>query len=89
MFCEETLFRIGGDELLMMCQCITEEDLTEKIELLQKKLKEKSVVLAIGMEYTPLLSDQSVEDLIKVAEKRMYENKSLYYKRNGLDRRVH
>ncbi len=89
VFCEETLFRIGGDELLMMCQCITEEDLTEKIKLLQKKLKEKSVVLAIGMEYTPLLSDQSVEDLIKVAEKRMYENKSLYYKRNGLDRRVH
>lgn len=89
VFCEESLFRIGGDELLMMYQCITEEDLKEKIELLQKKLKEKSVVLAIGMEYTPLLSDQSVEDLIKVAEKRMYENKSLYYKQNGLDRRVH
>ncbi len=88
VFCEECLFRIGGDELLMMSQNITEEDLKIKIQLLQDKLKERSVVLAIGMEYAPLLAENSVEELIKTAEKRMYEDKSLYYKNSGLDRRV-
>lgn len=87
IFPKESLFRIGGDELLMLCQNISREELENKIQSFKKLLEKNSVVLAIGMEYTPLLSTSSVEQLMKEAEKKMYEDKSLYYRQKGLDRR--
>ena len=89
VFPKDKLFRIGGDELLVICPETNEEILKEKTVLLQEKLKEKSVILAIGMEYRDNLYDSKIEDVIKIAEKYMYEDKSLYYKTKGLDRRLH
>ena len=65
------------------------KELQEKIVILKDLLEKKSITLAIGMEYTPLLSNTSVEQLMRTAEQRMYEDKSLYYKQKGLDRRNH
>ncbi len=88
VFSKESLFRIGGDELLMLCQDISENELKEKIRILKELLEKKSIVLAMGMEYTPLLSHTCIEQLMKIAEQKMYEDKSLYYKQKGLDRRI-
>lgn len=86
-FPKEKLFRIGGDELLVLCPGIAKDVLTEKTELLREKLKEKSVVLAIGSEYRDDLYHCKIAEVIKIAEQYMYEDKSRYYKENGLERR--
>ena len=81
------LFRIGGDELLVLCPDTTEKQLREKTAQLREDLKAKSVVLAIGTAFRPELSGRGVDELIKTAEKQMYEDKSRYYREHGLDRR--
>lgn len=87
VFNGERLFRIGGDELLVMCSGITKTMLQEKTEIVREMLEEKSIVLAIGMDFCSDMSERTVDGLIKTAEKLMYEEKSLYYKKKGLDRR--
>lgn len=87
-FPKEKLFRIGGDEFLVICPGITEITMDEKTSLLKNKLKENSVTLAIGIEYRPNLYDCKVEEVIKLAEKYMYEDKDLYYRQQGIDRRL-
>ncbi len=86
VFDEEYLFRIGGDELLVLCPDITKSELQEKVARLRHELNAKSVVLAIGMEFRPNLSGCEVHHIINTAEKLMYEDKSRYYQENGFDR---
>ena len=41
------------------------------------------------MEIYPKLKELTVDDIIKLADQRMYKNKSLFYTSNGIDRRAH
>ncbi|MBQ3105417.1 MAG: diguanylate cyclase [Lachnospiraceae bacterium] len=81
------LFRIGGDELLVLRQRTTEEELKERTDRLREELEAKKVVLAVGTAFCTELSGCGADEVIKTAEKRMYEDKSRYYRENGLDRR--
>lgn len=80
------IFRIGGDELLVLCRKLSENDLNERIYDLMNSLYENSVVLAIGTAYEKELVS-TVDSLVMKAEKTMYENKSNYYRRTGIERR--
>lgn len=80
------IFRMGGDELLVLCPGIAAEDLEERIAKLHTLMEERSVNMAIGS----LWSAQAVTDLdafLREAEKQMYENKAEYYRKHGIDRR--
>lgn len=79
-------FRIGGDELLVLCPEIEEEELKEKIKALRKDIQENSVTMAIG----GVWQKEGVKDIDRLlveSEKLMYADKSLYYKTMGIDRR--
>lgn len=80
------LFRVGGDEFLVLCEEIEEETLYEKVELLKKDTSEHSVVMAVGAIWEKN-SDTNMERMIVEAEKRMYQDKAEYYKKSGIDRR--
>lgn len=85
-FGEYGLFRIGGDELLAICVDIDADTLQNGVECLRKKAVENSVNLAIGS----VLEDKFQDNLQKImskAEKLMYQEKSEYYRANGIDRR--
>ena len=80
------IFRMGGDELLVLCPGIAAEDLEERIAKLHTLMEGCSVNMAIGS----LWSAQAVTDLdafLREAEKQMYENKAEYYRKHGIDRR--
>lgn len=79
------LFRIGGDELLAICPEIEENEFNSRLELLKSELKEKSVIMAVGAILKEFRSD--IDDIIREAEALMYEDKALYYKTVGVDRR--
>lgn len=80
------VFRIGGDELLVLCTQISRETLEERMKQLKILTKERSVNIAVGV----IWQDRASEDfdkLLQEAEKRMYVDKAEYYEKNGLDRR--
>ncbi|MBD5444507.1 MAG: diguanylate cyclase [Lachnospiraceae bacterium] len=80
------LFRIGGDELLAICPGIEESEFQERVARLKKIMPEFSVNIAVGAEWK---SDTTVgiNVVMATAEKRMYEDKSAYYRTSGIDRR--
>lgn len=80
------LFRIGGDELLAICENIGENVFMQSVAQMKKDLQEKSVHMAIGSIWRKD-SFSGVDKLIGEAEKRMYKDKAAYYKKYGVDRR--
>lgn len=80
------MFRIGGDELLILCRGIEEKDLEERTAALQEYLKESAVVMAVGKVWAEN-SREGINQMINRAEKLMYEDKAAYYRQSGIDRR--
>lgn len=80
------LFRIGGDELLVLCPKIGEDELKEKVQAVKKEIEEHAVAMAIGSVWKKDGSE-NVERLITESEKLMYQDKAAYYKKMGIDRR--
>ncbi len=88
-FREYGLFRVGGDELLALCRNIPESELDERVEQLRNMLgaqTENAVVMAVGAAWGKG-GDKSIQSLMQSAERLMYEEKSEYYRRSGIDRR--
>lgn len=80
------LFRIGGDELLVICENIDEDTLHSCIELLRQKAMDNSVNLAIGAVWEQNYKN-NMQKCISEAEERMYKDKNEYYRLAGIDRR--
>lgn len=85
-FAEYGLFRIGGDELLVLCSGISQAEFEERITLLKQTMKTHTVNMAIGTGWTQN-GAMEINDILAASEKRMYEDKSLYYRTNGIERR--
>lgn len=85
------VFRTGGDEF----QTIIFSD--EPVAVLDDRLKENyarwrgklvdSVHVSTGYALAKEMPDKGIMDLVKVADKRMYQAKSEYYRTSGHDRR--
>ncbi len=80
------LFRIGGDEFLVLCPGIGEEELKEKTETLKKGLEKASITMAVGAVWQKE-GKKNIDKLLSESEKLMYKDKSNYYKTAGIDRR--
>lgn len=86
VFGEYGMFRIGGDELLILCPGIEQGKFTESAANLKQVAHEHSVILAVGAAWHEKKED-SIDYLLSEAERLMYEDKSQYYKNAGIDRR--
>ena len=86
------VYRIGGDEFVVMIQC-GEEKLEERKNTLTRsmvKWKGKYVPqLTMSLGYAPLREspDKSIGELAKLADERMYDAKRNFYISTGQDRR--
>lgn len=87
-----TCYRIGGDEFVAMIS-VSEERLTGIIADLEAREAQwvgengERLSLSIGFSEQREFSYMDVVQLAKVADQRMYADKSNYYKRKGFDRR--
>lgn len=72
------LFRIGGDEFLVICNGITEAQLLELKAQVKMELKKHSVVMAIGSVWRPD-SKGDMDKLLAIADEQMYIDKNEYY----------
>ena len=78
-FPTSTIYRMGGDEFLALCDCETESEFEIQIEVLRRRLAENNCNLSIGSVW---IRDDSRDfaELLKIADQRMYQAKEAFYK---------
>lgn len=86
LFPINTLFRIGGDELLAVLKDVSETEVLEKTAALKAELAASSVAMAVGSSFGTADKD-GFGKILREAEMQMYEDKTAYYKRVGRERR--
>lgn len=85
-FGEEDTYRIGGDEFAAFAIDEDMEDIKQKVREFSGILEEEGYHASIGAaeRKKPVIS---MDELVKAAEKIMYEEKTRYYQQNQIDRR--
>ncbi len=86
VFAQSGLFRIGGDEMVVLCCGIDEEELYRKVEELKMELAANDVTMAVGAAVNTLEA-VGEDHLLTEPERRMYQDKAEYYHNTGLERR--
>ncbi|MFQ6994132.1 GGDEF domain-containing protein [Bilophila wadsworthia] len=78
----DDLFRIGGDEFVFLCPNIPERVFYAKIAALQREAnKAYPESLSLGQVWAE--GDMLIMDMVRQADKRMYQEKAEYHARRG------
>ena len=78
-FADNDIYRMGGDEFVILCPNITEDILesqTAKLRILMDKTENISFAIGTGV----FGGEYDIEHSMKVADERMYEDKKEYYR---------
>ena len=79
VFTEDEIFRVGGDEFVVILRNVSEDQVKGYIEKLRNKAKKNDVSFAVG--YSMTTKSKDIEKLLKEADKNMYEDKRKFYQR--------
>lgn len=79
------IFRIGGDEFVVIAKGVSEQDMESIKALLQMDMVRNNAPMAIGCEWNDRY-DNNIDHLLHNADSKMYEDKRAYYKRTGFFR---
>lgn len=78
-------YRMGGDEFMILFLKNSGGAVDATLEKIRLDLKEKNVSVSMGCALRE--GGESVEELCKISDQRMYENKAIYYNRPDNNRR--
>jgi PleD family two-component response regulator len=80
VFPDDEVFRLSGDEFIVFTIGKTRENFYKDIEMLKKLNEEKAFTYAsLGCVWTE--STDNLEDLLKIAEEEMYQEKKSVYEK--------
>ncbi|MBR0294917.1 MAG: GGDEF domain-containing protein [Bacilli bacterium] len=79
-------YRLGGDEFILLAINSSDAQLNEVIEKFKTKINETKYHCSISYAFRDNRS-LDVEELLKEAEKKMYEDKAEFYKNSSIERR--
>lgn len=77
-FDKKDIFRIGGDEFVVICSPITLEEFKQRILSIKNDMKHSNAKIALGQIWKQVC-DEKIENLIVQADQLMYEEKRRYY----------
>ena len=77
VFFGHKVYRMGGDEFLVFCEGVTQEEVKKNIEYFEEQLKPRNYHVALGISYRT--RNINTEEMVREAEVRMYESKAEYY----------
>lgn len=74
----EAVFRIDGDEFVILCQNVTKAEFRENVRAFISDVEEQNrFVISVGYKWSE--NGKSIENLIDASDRMMYENKKGYY----------
>ncbi len=82
----QTVYRIGGDEFVIICYKTKKEDLDDLLTRINNNLSSTTYSCSIGYCFDNS-DDKNIDDMIKISDDMMYQDKANYYEKNGLKRR--
>ena len=83
---KESVYRVGGDEFIIVCRKTDEEELNRLINQIKKNVSETKYTCSIG--YCVVNGDKKhLDEYLKESDKMMYENKANFYSQASQDRR--
>ncbi len=71
------LYRVGGDEFVVICLDVEEAEFGEIIQQLKNNLNRKEYRAAVGSAWTH--SCRNLKEIIRIADQKMYEDKKQFY----------
>ncbi len=84
---KQFIYRIGGDEFIIVCRKTSEDELMTMIENIKDNVAETKYACSIGYCYAPNNS-KPLEQMVKESDEMMYADKAAYYSANGNNRRT-
>lgn len=85
-FADADIYRIGGDEFVIICQGIAKDRFQSQLRDLKSQFqKETECQAAIGSQWIARL--ENINQLIASADAKMYEDKKAFYRKNPASRR--
>ena len=82
----QAVYRIGGDEFVILCRQMTQEEVTGLIRRIRERVAETKYSCSVG--YSCRKSrDTSVSDMLRESDADMYADKAKYYSDARMDRR--
>ena len=79
VFGNKDIFRVGGDEFVVILRNIQEKQIIRYLEVLQQKAQENRVSFAVG--YAMTNTSKEIEKILKEADMNMYNDKRKFYKK--------
>ena len=79
VFTDSDIFRVGGDEFVVILKDVEDKQINDYIVKLHKKAKKNDVSFAVG--YAVTNKNSEIEKILKEADTNMYEDKRKFYRR--------
>lgn len=86
-FHSDMIYRLGGDEFIVIDQECRKEEFDKKKEILSKEFKMYDCSVSVGYQYVD--NGKNIQEGIKQADEYMYENKKQFYRSNLVIRYRH
>lgn len=86
LFGRNSTYRIGGDEFVALCTGLTLQEVKARVDELEQAVEDKNYHVSVG--YAWQKADIKIEDLVREAEKNMYEKKHKFYEGEGNRRKT-
>ena len=75
---KQAVYRIGGDEFIIICRRTTEEELIKLMDDLKESVSKTKYSIAIGYSYCGL-QNKVIEDMVKESDLMMYRDNASHY----------
>lgn len=78
IFGREHAYRVGGDEFVVLCPGVREEDFLKDIEKINERISQMELTSAIGYQYAENSND--IDEIVRMADEKMYIDKKYFYR---------
>ena len=82
---KQRIYRIGGDEFVILCMGASTDMVLQLVSRIKQEISETEYSCSIG--YAMKKRSDSLDDIYKIADQMMYEEKRKYYEKTGKVRR--
>lgn len=86
MFPKEEIYRIGGDEFVVLCRGQSGKEIYHIIEQVRKSLRDQNYEISVGISWQE--DNENAIIAVNEAETLMQKDKKRYYQENGNERRM-